>query len=214
MSARGLIQVVIGLGAFGVGAAFTWLYTRRSGRTISKEILAQNDIETDSTGQDDVETDEGPMTRYEQPPAYSEGKYDAVVLCASKVEEKAKRCIEELRQHAKIDGECPLIGVVDDIILPGTYTIEGLSDLLIKCRLVIIFHTQYFKSDGLADYGKHINLRQAVEDTDKKARVIPMIADETELSNDLRALLPIEYSDQDFHVKMQRLLAFWRQKLP
>jgi hypothetical protein len=36
-----------------------------------------------------------------------------------------------------------------------------------------VFHTKNFKEDGLIEYAKLINLKQAVEEADKNNRIIP-----------------------------------------
>ena len=105
------------------------------------------------------------------------------------------------------------VGFIDDVILPGTYTINGLCKLFLKCRLVLVFHTKNFKKDGLIEYAKHINLKQAVEEADKNNRIIPVLADEV-LSEELSVLEPVSYYDEKFSRKMSKLFTHWRNILP
>jgi len=139
---------------------------------------------------------------------------DAVILHASHDEEQAKECQKLLEQHAMIGNVRADVGFIDDVILPGTYTIEGLCGLFLKCRLVLVFHTKNFKKDGLIEYAKHINLKQAVMDPDKNNRIIPLLADDEVLSKELRLYGYVSYYDEHFLEKMSKLFTYWRNKLP
>ena len=139
---------------------------------------------------------------------------DAVILHSSHDEEEAKECQKLLEQHATIGNVRADVGFIDDVILPGTYTIDGLCELFLKCRLVLVFHTKNFKKDGLIEYAKHINLKQAVEDADKNNRIIPLLADDEALSTDLGVLEPVSYHDENFLWKMSKLFTHWRNILP
>jgi hypothetical protein len=59
-----------------------------------------------------------------------------------------------------------------------------------------VFHTKNFKKDGLIEYAKLINLKQAVEEADKNNRIIPLLADNEALSIDLSVLEPVSYYDE------------------
>ena len=141
-------------------------------------------------------------------------EFDAVILHASHDEVQAKECQQLLEQHAMIGNVRADVGFIDDVILPGTYTINGLCELFLKCRLVLVFHTKNFKKDGLNEYANQINLKQAVEEANKKERLIPLLADDEVLSKELSVLEPVSYYDENFSQKMSKLFTHWRNILP
>jgi hypothetical protein len=141
-------------------------------------------------------------------------EFDAVILHTSHDEVQAKECQKFLEQHSMIGNVRADVGFIDDVILPGTYTIDGLCKLFLKCRLVLVFHTKNFKKDGLIEYAKLINLKQAVEEADKNNRIIPLLADNEVLSIDLSVLEPVSCYDENFSRKMSKLFTHWRNNLP
>ncbi|XP_071134775.1 uncharacterized protein [Mytilus edulis] len=144
--------------------------------------------------------------------------YDAVILHASEDEMAARLCQEILQEQVNVPNL--KISLPDDIITPGTPTLDGLAGLLLKCRLVIIYHSRHMSMDGLMLFGKQANIIQSLEDPQKRDRIIPFIVDCEELSVDMCTIQPVNYTNDirsanfpNFKNKMERLFLMWRDKI-
>lgn len=144
--------------------------------------------------------------------------FDAVILHASEDEMAARLCQEILQEQVNVPNL--KIGLPDDIITPGTSTLDGLGSLLLNCRLVIIYHSRYMSMDGLMLFGKQANIIQSLEDPQKSDRIIPFIVDGEELSVDMCTIQPVNYTNDirsayfpSFKNKMERLFLMWRNKI-
>ncbi|VDI23329.1 Hypothetical predicted protein [Mytilus galloprovincialis] len=144
--------------------------------------------------------------------------FDAVILHASEDEMAARLCQEILQEQVNVPNL--EIGLPDDIITPGTPTLDGLAILLLKCRLVIIYHSRHMSMDGLMLFGKQANIIQSLDDPQKRNRIIPFIVDGEEMSVDMCTIQSVNYIDDirsvnfpSFKKKMERLFLMWREKI-
>ncbi|VDI76363.1 Hypothetical predicted protein [Mytilus galloprovincialis] len=144
--------------------------------------------------------------------------YDAVILHASEDEMAARLCQEILQEQVNVPNL--KISLPDDIITPGTPTLDGLAILLLKCRLVIIYHSRHMSMDGLMLFGKQANIIQSLDDPQKRNRIIPFIVDGEEMSVDMCTIQPVNYTNDirsanfpNFKNKMERLFLMWRDKI-
>ncbi|CAG2226884.1 unnamed protein product [Mytilus edulis] len=144
--------------------------------------------------------------------------FDAIILHALEDETAARRCKEILQEHINVPNL--KIGFPDDIILPGTHTLDGLASLISNCRLVIIYHSRYMSMDGLMLFGKQANIIQSLEDPQKRDRIIPFIVDGEEISVDMCTIQSVNYTNDirsanfpSFQNKMKRLFLMWREKI-
>ncbi|XP_052087147.1 uncharacterized protein LOC127724252 isoform X3 [Mytilus californianus] len=144
--------------------------------------------------------------------------FDAVILHALEDETAARLCQKILLEQINVPNL--QIGLPDDIITPGTSTLDGLGSLISNCRLVIIFHSRFLSMDGLMLFGKQANIFQTLEDPQKKDRIIPFIVDGEDLSLDMCTIQPVIYVNDirsanfpSFKNKMERLFLMWREKI-
>ncbi|CAC5388262.1 unnamed protein product [Mytilus coruscus] len=212
-------------GTVAVCGIFGYLWTKRqTGLTATPATLPQSNSSSRNSAQhipenaeeyarlncNDLEEDRDPVG----------GQwFDAVILHALEDETAARLCQKILLEQINVPNL--KIGLPDDIITPGTSTLDGLGSLISNCRLVIIYHSQFLSMDGLMLFGKQANIIQTLEDPQKRDRIIPFIVDGEDLSLDMCTIHPVNYVNDirsanfpSFKNKMARLFLMWREKIP
>lgn len=109
------------------------------------------------------------------------------------------------------------VALSEDLFQPGKLLFDGLNTILDTCRLVFVYPFINTDSDGVATYGEHINLKQSLEDPEKKHRIIPLQVGDAQISDVISIINPVEYSREINDEKLnafKNLVEFWRAKLP
>lgn len=195
-------------GTVAVCGIFGYLWTKRQTDSITSSKSEEQQIS--SLNCNDLEEDRVPVG----------GQwFDAVILHALEDETAARLCQQILQEQINVPNL--QIGLPDDIITPGTSTLDGIGSLISNCRLVIIYHSRFLSMDDFMLFGKQANIIQSLEDPQKRDRIIPFIVDGEELSLDMCTIHPVNYVNDirsanfpSFKNKMERLFLMWREKIP